>query len=346
MNIAVIGAGGNIARRHAYGYLRIPENAKIAVVVDMNKAAAKRRKAMWAAESWTLDYADALRQEDVEAVDICLPHHLHADVAIAALEAGKHVLVEKPMATTLRDADRIIRAAEKSGLTFMVAESARFVPAHQHVKELLDRKALGRISLARTLQGGPGCLKKMLDPKSWKGTADRGGGGALIDSGVHRLDLYRWFLGEVDYVYAWMEQQEKKLKKKCEDNAVVLLKFKNGAVGELITSWTIRNPWNEILEIYGNKGTALVDILSSQPLAIFSPKFRKEGWFYPSIEHSGGWPGWLLDSIAREVEHFVDCIRRDKEPLVKGEDGRAALEIALAAYSSAQTGRPERLPLR
>ncbi len=188
-------------------------------------------------------------------------------------------------------------------------------------------------------------MKRMLDPKSWKGTPGRGGGGALIDSGVHRLDLYRWFLGDVDYVYAWMEQQEKKLKKKCEDNALVLFKFRNGAVGELVTSWTIRNPWNEIMEIYGNKGTVIVDILSSRPLAVFIPKSRNEGWFYPSIELSGGWPGWLLDSIAREVEHFIDCIRSNEEPLVKGEDGRAALELALAAYSSAEKGRPVRLPL-
>jgi predicted dehydrogenase len=280
--------------------------------------------------------------DDIDAVDICVPHNLHGKMAVSAAEAGKHVLLEKPIATTLSDADKIISASKKTGIKLMIAENVRFVPAHQIAKRLIEDGIIGRVFLTRSHQGGSE-IERMMDPKSWKGTYDKCGGGVLIDSGVHRLELFRSLLGEVDSVYAWTAKQVVKLENKAEDNALVLLRFKNGAIGQLDSSWSIMSPWNESIDLYGTDGSMLIDLSKGSPTSIFSKKMRERGWFQPLVEHSP--TGWWADSIMREVEAFVDSITEDKEPEVTGEDGRATLEIALAAYESAKTRKETKLPL-
>jgi len=343
VNIGMIGLG-RVAGAHAKGYLAIPNKAKIVATVDLNKSVAERRGVDWGAQKWFTDYRSLLRMENVDAVDICVPHYLHAEIAVAAAEAGKHILLEKPIATTLEDADRIISASRKAGVKFMIAENVRFVPAHRLAKRLLENGAIGRVFLVRSHQGGSE-IERMMDQKSWKGTPDKCGGGVLIDSGVHRIELFRWLLGEVDSVHAWTAKQVVKLENKCEDNALVMLRFKNKAVGQLDSSWTVVSPWNENIDLYGTEGTMLIDLSWGQPLTFYSTKKSREdeGWLHPLIEHSP--TNWWADSIRREVESFIDCILEDKEPEVKVEDGRATLEIVLAAYESARTGRTVKLPL-
>jgi len=343
VNIGIIGLG-RVADAHARGYLTIPSKAKIMATVDINKAIAKQRAAEWGAEIWLTDYERLLRMDNIDAVDICVPHYLHAEIAVAAAEAGKHILLEKPIATTLNDADKIISASRKAGVKLMIAENVRFVPAHRFAKNLLDDGVIGKVFLTRSHQGGSE-LERMMDPKSWKGTPDRCGGGVLIDSGVHRIELFRWLLGEVENVYAWTSKQVVKLEGKCEDNVLVMLRFKNGALGQLDSSWTVVSPWNETMDLYGTDGTILIDLSWTRPLAFYSrkAKSRNDAWLRPSIEHSP--TDWWVNSIKRETQSFVDCILEDKEPEVKGEDGKATLEIALAAYKSARTGKVVKLPL-
>ncbi len=343
VRVGIVGVGA-VAAPHAKGYLEIRNKAEIVATVARHESSAREKALEWGAEMWLTEYDKLLKMDNVDAVDICVPHHLHADMAIAAAEAGKDILLEKPIATTLRDADRIISASRKAGVKLMIAENVRFVPAHRLAKRLIDGGVIGRVFLTRSHQGGSE-IKRMMDPKSWKGTPDKCGGGVLIDSGVHRLELFRWLLGEVDSVYAWTAKQVVKLEGKCEDNALVLLRFKSGAIGQLDTSWSIISPWNENIDLYGTEGTMLVDFSWGRPLRLYSKKLRgvNESWHYPMVEHSP--TGWWVDSIKREVKSFVDCILEDKEPEVKGEDGRATLEIALAAYESAKTGRIIKLPL-
>lgn len=343
VNVGIVGVGA-VAKPHAMGYLEIPKKAKIVATVAAHESSAREKAAEWGAETWLTDYNKLLKMDNVDAVDICVPHYLHADMAIAAAEAGKDILLEKPIATTLKDADRIISASRKAGVKLMIAENVRFVPAHRLAKRLIESELIGRVFLTRSHQGGSE-IKRMMDPKSWKGTPDKCGGGVLIDSGVHRLELFRWLLGEVDSVYAWIAKQVVKLKEKCEDNALVLLKFKGGAIGQLDTSWSIISPWNESIDLYGTEGTMLIDFSWGRPIRLYSKKLKEtnESWLYPMVEHSPS--GWWVDSVKREVRSFIDCILEDKEPEVGGEDGRATLEIALAAYKSAKTGRIIKLPL-
>jgi len=167
VNIGMIGLG-RVAGAHAKGYLAIPDKAKIVATVDLNKSVAERRGADWGAQKWFTDYHSLLRIENVDAVDICVPHYLHAEIAVAVAETGKRILLEKPIATTLEDADRIISASRKACVKFMIAENVRFVPAHHLAKRLLENGAIGRVFLVRSHQGGSE-IKRMMDSEELEG---------------------------------------------------------------------------------------------------------------------------------------------------------------------------------
>ena len=274
VNIGIVGLG-TISSLHAKGYMTIPKKAEIAAIVDRQQAVAREKSLEWGVETWVTDYKKLLEKETVDAVDICVPHHLHAEMAVSAAEAGKHIILEKPIATTLKDAERIISASRRAGVKLMVAENVRFVPAHKAAKRLLEEGVIGNVFLTRS-HGGGSEIERLMDPNSWKGTPDKCGGGVLIDSGVHRIDLFRWFLGEVESVYAWTAKQVVKLENKSEDNALVQLRFKNGAMGQLSSSWSILSPWNESIDLYGTEGTILLDLSQGQPLAVYSKKVSVE----------------------------------------------------------------------
>jgi predicted dehydrogenase len=295
-----------------------------------------------------MDHHELLKDPSVDAVDITLPHFLHGKVALDALQAGKHVIVEKPFTTTLADADAAIAAAKKNGLKLMVAENTRFVKAYEVARQYLDRGAIGDICYARGYTGGSEVRNLSIENR-WYGKSAEAGGGPMIDSGVHIFYLFRWLVGEVRSVYSITTRFLKNLPTDVEDNAAGTVRFAGGALGTFAFSNTTESPWTERLEMYGTKGSIIVDFLSSRPVQVFSVDRKSKdmkqwwgmygdvAWEEPYIEHTA--MSWVTSSMRREVQHFVSCIREDKQPLVSGEDGRNAVAVALAAYESARLGR-------
>ncbi|GIX07470.1 MAG: hypothetical protein KatS3mg115_1873 [Candidatus Poribacteria bacterium] len=199
VRIGLVGCGG-ISRAHARGLRALgPEWAKVVLCCDLDPDRARLRAEELDAEAFTTDWDEVFDHPEIEAVDLCLPHHLHAEAAIAAAQAGKHILIEKPLARTLEEADRILNAVQRSGVLLMVAFVERFEADHQRAKELLDAGAIGRPMLVRVDHN----QNLLLPPDSWIRSAELLGGGALASAGCHRLDLLRWWLGEVDSVFAW-----------------------------------------------------------------------------------------------------------------------------------------------
>lgn len=333
VGVAVIGMG-SAGCLHVDCYNSIKEKAKLIAICDKDKECAENNASMYEADACT-DYHDVLRRKDVEIVDICLPHHLHAEAAVAAAEAGKHVLVEKPIATTLKDADRMIAATKKAGVKFMVAENHAFIPAHQLAKELVDKGVIGRIFLAKAYEV-VGDVPVV--PDTWKTSPEAVG--SLLDMGVHRFFVLRWIVGEVKSVFAFAEKLACEVETDNDDTAAVLLKFKNEALGEVDLSCCVVSEPTNRLELYGTEGTIIEDHMWEQPLMYSSHKegYETEGWVKPQVEHAP-FPGYYGISFKNEVEHFVDCVREDKAPLVTGELGREALKIALCAYKSVKTGK-------
>jgi predicted dehydrogenase len=333
IGVGVIGIGvaGTL---HVDSYDSLKDKAKLIGICDSDKGRAEANASMYGADAYT-DYNKMLKNKDIEIIDVCLPHHMHANAAIAAAEAGKNVLVEKPIATTLKDADRVINAAKKAGVKLMVAENHAFIPSHMLAKEMVDQGQIGRVFLAKAYEV---VGDTPIEPDHWRITPEALG--EILDMGVHRFFMLRWIMGEVKSVFAFAGKLGCELECNFDDTAVIVLKFKNGALGEIdVTDCAISEPTNH-LELYGTNGTILEDHMWEKPLMVFSNKtgYETDGWVRPKVEHEP-FPGYYCLSFKNEVEHFVDCVLHDKQPKVSGEDGKAAVKIALSAYESVKTGK-------
>ncbi len=326
--------------------MEIPTQAQVVAVCDKNQKAVDSIVEKSGAKGYS-NYEDLISDSSVDAVDICLPHNLHGPVALAALRAGKHVIVEKPITIDLDQADQIIAEAKKRKLKLMTAENMRFIKAYEIAKRLVVDGTIGEISYVRGYTGGPN--EDTSDPSNWRIRASESGGGTIMDDGIHIFYLFRWFAGEIKSIYAKTTKFGKSEISEVEDNAVGTLKFSNGALGIFGFSTTTAAPWTEELQLFGTKGSILVDFLASNPLRVYSIVGRSDdkskwwsrygdvSWEYPFIEHST--TEWVTQSMRREVQHFVECILNDNEPLVTGEDGKKAVELVLKGYESARTGR-------
>jgi predicted dehydrogenase len=278
-----------------------------------------------------------LARADLDAVIVCSPTIQHAALVPAAARAGKHVLCEKPIATTLADARAIIQACESAGVQLHIAFVCRFYPMVLKAREMIRAGEIGQV---RGLVGGNRGVPP-LDYPEWIRDPGQAGGGALLDHSVHVTDAMRFLAGaEVASVYA---EAGKLVRPEfaVEDAALLLLRFQGGAVASVDPSWVVPAPnpyaYDFFLRIVGTEGTLDIDD-RRQALRVVSEKAPAR-------------PVWLepfgVDIDAALVRHFVECVRRGEPapPYASGLDGLRALEIALAGYESARRAAPVRLPL-
>lgn len=286
---------------------------------------------------------DLLALDEVDMVVVGAPNNLHCDITCKAAAAGKHVVVEKPFAMNLEEADRMIAACKKAGVKLMYAEELCFTPKYVRLKALLDEGALGRPVLLKQSEKHDGPHADHF----WD--VERSGGGVTMDMGCHAIQFFRWLNGNnpVKSVYAQMNTSVHTDKTKGDDNALIILEFENGVVGLAEESWTKLGGMDDRAEIHGSEGVAYADVLQGNSIQTYSSK----GVGY-AVEKAGNTVGWSYTmyeevwnyGFPQEFEHFVDCVLHDKQPLVTGEDGRAVLEIVYAAYQSAGTGQKVYLP--
>jgi predicted dehydrogenase len=281
----------------------------------------------------------------VEAVDICLPHDLHAEVAIAAAEAGKHVLVEKPLAATLAEADAMIAAAARRGVILMVAENVRFDPLYLKVEELLRDGAIGRPALLQMTREAY-LTRSFLEERPWFLDARAAAGGIMMSGGVHDFEAVRMLLGEVEEVYA-LRARQRFAEMEGDDTSVALVRFADGAVGTLVESFVMKSletaAGSEVhtLRIDGELGSLATR--DGRTIELFSerPDYLPGGLGGTLVRHTIHVPE--ADTFAREIAHFIQCVRVGAEPVTSGRSQRRPLELVLAAYESMETGRPVRV---
>ncbi len=285
---------------------------------------------------------DDFFKSDIDAVLILVPHYLHKDMVVAAAEAGKHILCEKPMAPTLEECDKMIAATKKAGVKFMIAENHRFLPAHQFIKDALDKGFIGDVFLGRTYEGAY-AISQFFNPVDWSFTYDKGGGGVVADQGVHKFTMLNWFLGEVDSAQCWLSKALNSPSNKGEDTAIVLLHYKCGAIITVDISSSTVHPLTNRTELHGTKGTILEDHSWENPVQIFSshPDAEVKGEFYsPSVavEH-GPFPDYYKISMGYEDAYFAECILKDKKPEFTPEEAKKGVAVVLLSYLSAKNGR-------
>jgi len=333
--VGLIGCGNIGAAGHLPAYAHIPEAELVAVCDTMDElvqAAAERSGAV----AYT-DCEQLWERQDIDMVDICLPTYLHRQMAVAAMEAGKHVLCEKPMAHSLEAADDMIKAAQKNNVKLMIGQVRRFDPRYTSIKQQLDEGKVGRPVFIRRAE------RQFLPfpPQAWQWDTSRGGG-VILDIGVHAADLFRWYLGqEVVEVYAVaMPVREAAVAAGSYDHAMITCRFDGGGLAFAEASWAYPQGFGGTLyaqlDVVGTEGKIEYSDRDTNPMLTYTsgtghslPRYFK---FMSTIEHA----------FEEEIRHFVHCVLNDKEPLVTPEDARAALEIALAAQRSAELGEPVR----
>jgi predicted dehydrogenase len=335
LRIGLAGAGW-ISRTYAAALARVPD-ARLAAVWSRSAERAQR----FAAECGCAVATDRVEQlfAHVDVVCVNSPNFLHAEHAIAAARAGKHVIVEKPLAVSMEEGRAIVRACADAGVGLAYAEELPFAPKFERVRELLASGALGGplYVTQREAHAGP--------YSPWFFTREEAGGGVLMDMACHGIECVRWVLGKppVRSVAARLARLRHAERGPLEDHAVLHLEF-DGGVGALVeASWALEGGMQSRLEVWGARGYVEADLLQHTGVRAFAkdggvPFAASAGWCTPPAD-------WLWENgYPQELAHFLECFRSGAAPSESGDDGIAVLEILCAAYASARAGRAIELP--
>ncbi|MFO1020817.1 MAG: Gfo/Idh/MocA family oxidoreductase [Planctomycetales bacterium] len=296
------------------------------------------------------DYAKFLKHPGLDIVNICTPSGAHRDPAVAAAEAGKHVVVEKPLEITLARCDKIIAACEKHKVKLCTIFPSRFSAANLVLKQAIDSGKFGKLTLGDTYVKW-WRSQEYYDSGKWRGTWDLDGGGAYMNQAIHNVDLIYWLMGDVAEVSALTATLAHE-RIEVEDVGVATLRFKNGALGVIEATTSAFPGLLKKTEIHGTKGTAIVeqdDILLWQ----FAKETAKDKTIRQKFAQKVGGGGGASNPAAisyaghrDQLKDFIKAIHTGSKPLVDGAEGRKSVEIILAIYQSAKTGRRIELPLK
>ena len=338
LRVGLIGCGEISKHLHVPDYASCPQ-AEIVAFCDLVKGKARALTDKWApgAAIYT-DYVKMLKESPPDAVTVALPNYLHCSVTLAALRAGCHVNVEKPMACSSAEAKKMVATAKKHGKLLHVNQSQRLFPPHVKAKEVIDSGIMGRILHVTAMFGHPG-------PEGWSPTGKwffkkkEARFGAMADLGVHKADLIRFLTGkEVAEVSAFMCRLEKK---NCdiEDNFVSCLKFTDGTVGTLASSWTVKGMEANYTILHCANGTLRICELPDKPLVANLVNPECEIVFDVPEAATNDDESWDLDAGGRFVRACVGI----GEPYCTGEEGMKSLDVIFAAEKAALTGKAVKL---
>ena len=328
MRVGIIGCGLIGSRR---AKVAIESGDDVVVVADL---AAERAAAVAAdtRSAWTTSWSEVASRDDLDVVVVSTSNDLLADASIAALEAGKHVLCEKPLGRNAAEAAAIVRAAEQSGKLLKVGFNHRHHPAIAAAHAKVEEGAIGSVFAIRALYGHGG---RAGYEREWRADPARSGGGELLDQGVHIVDLSRWFIGEIAQAQGFIGTFHWPIQP-VEDNAFALLRSTDGGIVSFHTSWT---QWKNAFrfEVVGSGGYLRIDGLGGSygPERLTVAKRNEDS--SPPIEETTTFEGpdrsWHL-----EWAEFSAAIAADRQPLGNGIDGLAAARILDAVYASAASG--------
>ena len=328
--VGIIGAGAITQACHAPGYARNQYSVFVAAA-DPEPARLRELEKTYPSLHTYTDYREMLIAENLSVVSVCSPNKFHVQHTLEALEAGCHVLCEKPMATTLKEADKMVAAAKASRRKLMVGFTHRLFSGPKQCKTLLESKAIGKPFMIRIrfAHGGPypGWAKS-----KWFYDPGLAAGGALLDMGIHAIDLGLWLMGSISAVMAKTATLAKRIP--VDDNALLLLEFTNGALGYIEVGWTSK-PGFVGFEIYGSEGSLICDYLKGLQIVGGSEspsgKSTQDWRTLNATPTEGGWRA--------EIDYWMDVVRGEEKLVLDAKAGRESLRVALAAYESSKTGK-------
>ena len=354
LKVGMVGTGG-ISNAHITAYMEHPDRVQLKAVCDIDESRAQEYAKKAGVEAVYTDFDKMLREADIEAVDNCTFHPQHAPLCIAAAEAGKHVIVEKPMALSMQECRDMIAAADKAGVTLMVAQHLRHSPEARTVKSIIDEGKLGDILAVRTHIIGRGAgagLERYSDANL--------GGGVLQVNSVHHIDLLRYYVGNVKRVTGVCKSVGPRQINGAEDLVIANLAFENGVLGDLFSSPGESNGGMSYT-VFGSNGT-----IQSTPPGMPSddvptrhfgtimlglkqeeeeidrrdPRYVQRRYNAPfeAIDPSGiDLPS--TNYFVNEILHFEECVRTGREPTSSGRDNIETVKVILGIFESSRTGK-------
>lgn len=284
--------------------------------------------------AWTTDYKELIAREDVDIVCLTTSSGSHASIGLDVLNAGKHLVIEKPIAMKVRDAAALVRTAKERGVTLSVISQRRFEAQHQVVKRVLEEETLGKLLLIE-LTLPIYRSQEYYDSADWRGTISEDGG-VLMNQGIHNLDLMLWFAGEVSTVFGKVATQTHVIE--AEDLGLAIIQFANGAFGTIMASTSIQPGFAATINLYGEKGTIKLEGSSITHWSV--PGENK-----PSSNHPNTYGGVTdprsitFEFHQRQLLDIISSIETGAKPIVTGDDGLRAVQLVEAIYESSTTGK-------
>lgn len=336
--IGIIGCGKIAQVRHIPEYLDRPE-AKLAGLFDLNQDRAKElgdRLGAKVYDSWE----DLLADPSIDAVSVCVANNAHAQISIAALKAGKHVLCEKPMATTLEECEAMVAAAKESGKFLMIGQNQRLTRAHQKARQMVRDGVLGDIISFRTTFGHGGPETWSMDPgkNTWFFDKNKAAMGAMADLGIHKTDLIQFLTGQkVVETTAKVATLDKRGADGqligVDDNAICIYRLSGGAIGTMTASWTFYGAEDNSTVLYGTKGILRIYDDPNYSLKLITADGEKVLYELEAIQTNDN------QTKSGVIDCFMDCLVNNKAPEISGESVLSAMRAVFASLESSATGK-------
>lgn len=353
-NIAILGCG-KVAHLHARAVQQLTR-ARLAGVWSRTPSTAEAFSRQYQTTSYT-SVSELVKAEHIDLAIVCTPHPYHREPAIEAMQNGTHVLVEKPLAVTLDDSDAMIAAAQSNNVRLGVISQRRWYAPSMRVKQAIDEGRIGQPALGTVLMLG-WRDKAYYDSDAWRGTWDMEGGGVLVNQSPHQLDLLLWYMGEAEEVYGvWKNLNHPYIE--VEDTAAAIVKFKSGAIGNILVSNSQKPGIYGKVHIHGSNGASVgvqtdggAMFIAGQS-GILEPPVN-DLWTIPGEEHL--LEKWKQEDAAffntidptvyymkLQISEFLDALDEGRLPMVTHDDGRKVVQLFQAIYESNRTNRPVRV---
>ena len=337
-NIGIIGCGKIAQVRHIPEYAGHPQ-ARLAGFYDLNQERARELAEKWGGKAYS-SWEEMLADPGIDAVSVCVANNAHAQLSIAALRAGKHVLCEKPMATTLADCEAMVAAARESGKFLMIGQNQRLTKAHQKARELVENGTLGKILTFRTTFGHGGPETWSVDPgkNTWFFDKSKAAMGAMADLGIHKTDLIQYLLGQtVVETTAKVTTLDKRGADGqligVDDNAICIYRMSGGAIGTMTASWTFYGAEDNSTVLYGTKGILRIYDDPAYSLKLITADGEKVLYELEAIQTNDN------QTKSGVIDCFMDCLVNNTPPAISGESVLTAMRAVFASLESSAEGR-------
>ncbi|MCF8226829.1 MAG: Gfo/Idh/MocA family oxidoreductase [Bacteroidales bacterium] len=354
--IAILGCG-KVAHLHAKAVKNIP-NAQLAGVWSRTHETAKKFADEYSTKAFR-EIPDLIQKKKIDLSIVCTPHPFHREPAVLAAEGGSSVLVEKPLASGLEDCDAMIETCRKRSVTLGVISQRRWYKPVQRVKEAIENGKIGKPVFGTVNMLG-WRDRSYYDSDAWRGTWDMEGGGVLVNQAPHQLDILLWYMDEIDELYGiWGNLNHPYIE--VEDTALAIIRFKNGAMGNIILSNAQKPGIYGKVHVHGDSGASVGVQTDGGAMFIAGMSGISEPpvndlWTVPGEEHLLS--AWKKEDTAffntidpavyyieQQIIDFLKALEKSRSPLVTGEDGRKTVELITAVYRSSKENRPVKFPL-